>query len=119
MSVEQAVPVERISEHFENQIHIPVSTGSICNFKKEAYTLLEYFEIWVLSRLIDAKVLHFDETGINIASWREWIHSVSTDRLTYYYPHEKRGKEAMDKGNVRFYGSSLGQAPRYVDFVFF
>ncbi|MDR1955968.1 MAG: IS66 family transposase, partial [Treponema sp.] len=25
MSVEQAVPVERISEHFENQIHIPVS----------------------------------------------------------------------------------------------
>ncbi|MDR0656319.1 MAG: transposase, partial [Treponema sp.] len=44
MSVEQSVPCERVADHFESQIHIPVSAGSICNFKKEAYTLLEYFE---------------------------------------------------------------------------
>jgi transposase len=100
LSVEQAVPCQRISEHFENQIHIPVSAGSVCNFKKEAYTMLGYFKTWVISRLIDAKVLHFDETGINIASRREWVHSVSTDLLTYYYPHEKRGKPAMESIGV-------------------
>jgi transposase len=100
LSVEQALPCQRISEHFENQILIPVSTGSICNFKKEAYTLLEYFRIWVISRLIGAKVLHCDETGINIASQREWMHSVSNGLLTYYYPHEKRGKAAMDSIGV-------------------
>lgn len=100
MSVEQAVSVERISEHFENQIQVPVSAGSICNFKKEAYTRLEYFEIWLISQLINAKVLHFDETGINIASEREWVHGISTDRLTYYFPHEKRGSQAMDRMGV-------------------
>jgi transposase len=100
MSVEQSVPCERVADHFESQINIPVSAGSICNFKKEAYNLLEYFEIWVISALINAKALHCDETGINIASRREWVHSVSTDRLTYYLPHETRGKEAMDRIGV-------------------
>jgi transposase len=100
MSVEQAVPAERISEHFGNQIGIPVSTGSICNFKKEAHKLLKYFEIWVISRLIDARVLNFDETGINIAAQREWVHSISTDLLTYYFPHTRRGSEAMDQMGV-------------------
>jgi hypothetical protein len=47
MSVEQAVSVERISEHLENQIRVPVSGGSIYKFKKEVYTLLEDFEPWV------------------------------------------------------------------------
>ena len=79
--VEQSLPCERVADHFESRIHIPVSSGSICNCKKEAYNLLEYFEIWVISALINAKALHFDETGIHIGSRREWIHSISTELL--------------------------------------
>jgi transposase len=100
MSVEQLVPCERVSEHFDSQLNLPVSAGSICNFKKEAYKRLEIFEEWVKTRLTTSEVLHCDETGININSSREWIHSVSTGLYTYYYPHTKRGKEAMDEMGV-------------------
>jgi transposase len=44
MSVHQMVPCERVREHFANQITIPLSAGSVCNFKKEAYTKLGWFE---------------------------------------------------------------------------
>jgi transposase len=47
MSVHQMIPRKRVSEHFANQINIPLSAGSVCNFKEEAYNKLEWFESWV------------------------------------------------------------------------
>ncbi|MDR1575591.1 MAG: transposase, partial [Treponema sp.] len=41
-------------------------------------------------------VLNCDETGINIGGKRVWLHNVSSESYTLYFPHEKRGKEAMD-----------------------
>jgi transposase len=38
MSVEQPVPRGRVSEHFDSQMNLPVSAGSIRNFRKEAHT---------------------------------------------------------------------------------
>jgi transposase len=63
MSVEQPVPCERVSEHFASRMNLPVSAGSVCNFKKEAYEKLETFEERVKGRLVSAPVLHCDETG--------------------------------------------------------
>jgi transposase len=100
MSVEQLVPCERVSEHFASQMNLPVRAGSVCNFKQEAYEGLEIFEEWVKGRLMPAPVLHCDETGININAGREWVHVLSNDRYTYYYPHSRRGKEAMDAMGV-------------------
>lgn len=39
---------------------------------------------------------HADETGININGSKRWLHCASTDLWTHYFPHAKRGKEAMD-----------------------
>lgn len=100
MAVQQLIPCERASEHFDSQLHLPVSTGSICNFKQEASELLEGFEHWLTVQLQAEKVLNLDETGINIASKRVWLHSASSDLYTRYYPHEKRGKEAMDEMGI-------------------
>jgi hypothetical protein len=50
MSVDQMVPCERVSEYFASQMNLPVSAGSVCNFKKEGYERLEGFEKWVKGR---------------------------------------------------------------------
>ncbi len=43
------------------------------------------------------KVLHTDETGININGKRQWLHNASSLDWTYLSVHEKRGAEAMDE----------------------
>jgi transposase len=44
--------------------------------------------------------MHADETGINIGGKRHWLHNVSNTPLTLLYPHEKRGREAIDMFGV-------------------
>ena len=106
MSQFQLVPYNRIQDHFADQLHIPVSEGSIFNFNKEAYRLLGDFENLAKNELAASDVAHADETGINIGGDRRWLHCASNDRWTLYYPHEKRGKVAMDDMGIlhRFKG---------------
>jgi transposase len=106
MSQFQLVPYNRIQDYFADQLHIPVSEGSIFNFNKQAFRLLADFENQANNALAASYFAHADETGINIGGKGHWLHCVSNDNWTLYYPHEKRGKEAMDNMGVlpRFKG---------------
>ncbi len=106
MSQFQLVPYNRIQDHFADQLHIPVSEGSIFNFNKQAFRLLADFENQANNALAASYFAHADETGINIGGKGHWLHCVSNDDWTLYYPHEKRGKEAMDDMGIlnRFKG---------------
>lgn len=100
MSQYQLIPYDRIKDHFESQMDIPLSVGSIYNFNKSAYEQLEGFEQWLIKKLIKSEVNHADETGINIDGTRHWLHCVSNSRLTYLYSHKLRGTKAMESGGV-------------------
>ncbi|MBW2669646.1 MAG: IS66 family transposase, partial [Deltaproteobacteria bacterium] len=71
-----------------------------------AFRFLTNFENQVKNQLADSDFAHADETGINIGGDGHWLHCVSNDDWTLYYPHEKRGKEAMDDMGIlpRFKG---------------
>jgi len=49
----------------------------------------------IYDQLTQAPVEHFDESGIRVASQTQWLHSASTEELTYYEVHPKRGQAAM------------------------
>lgn len=67
---------------------------------KEAYLLLERFDEKAKSELLAEKVLNADETGINVNKKTLWLHSVSSELWSYFYPHEKRGSDAMDEMGI-------------------
>jgi transposase len=92
----QLIPYDRIRDYFSDQLEIPVSVGSIFNFNKEAFRLLDGFDGLVKNKLTESALLHSDETGINVNGGKIWLHCASNHLWTYFAPHEKRGTEAMN-----------------------
>jgi len=100
LSQYQLLPYNRIEEYFKDEMQFPLSAGSINNFLQEAFEKLDWFEHFVKSRLLEERVIHADETGVNINGERKWLHGNTSLNWTYLIPHEKRGKEAMDKMGI-------------------
>lgn len=92
----QLISYNRIDDYFDNELGIPISPGSLLNFNKEAFKRLADFESIVKQKLIEASLLHVDETGINVKGKRNWLHVTANELWTYFFPHEKRGRDAMD-----------------------
>jgi len=102
----QLLPYKRIQDYFADQLKIPLSEGSIFNFNVQAFTKLANFEQLSKDALAQDDIVHADETGININGKRQWLHCASNQQWTHFFPHEKRGKEAMDEIGIlpRFKG---------------
>lgn len=100
LSQYQLIPYDRVRDHFADQLLIPLSASTIHNFNRRAFDKLEAFDSWVKYQLTHSALLHVDETGINVNGKRHWLHCASNLEYTYYYPHERRGTEAMDEINI-------------------
>src|SRR5690606_9232881 len=75
----------------------------------ECYQNLAGVEEKIRERLTGALILHVDETGMRVNGNREWLHVASTDTLTWYGHHRKRGSQAMDDMKIlpRFGGTMI------------
>ncbi len=92
----QLLPYARLTELFEDLFKLPLSEGTLFNTTKVCYEGLEKYELQVKQRLIDSSVVHFDESGIRVKKELNWLHVASTETLTHYAIHKKRGFEAME-----------------------
>jgi transposase len=74
------------------------SAGTLVNFNNGFRNSLvsSGFEQDLKKKILASPVCHFDETGYYFDDNRNWLHVAATETLTYYYPHEKRGQDAMD-----------------------
>jgi transposase/uncharacterized coiled-coil protein SlyX len=98
--VGQHLPYARAAELLEDALGVPVSVGTICAMVAEASKSLEPFIEAVREGLGRSEVVHFDETGARVTAKLWWLHSASTESLTLYFVHERRGIVAMDAMDV-------------------
>lgn len=100
LNIYQALPYKRIKELLSQIFNLDLSEGTIYNTLKKAYSFLEPVENMIKEKITKAEIAHADETGSNVSGKNKWIHSVSTDRLTYLFPHLNRGKKAILEAGV-------------------
>ncbi len=92
----QLLPYDRTCELVKDLFSQTISQGTLSNWNKDCFRNLESTEEQIRQALLASEVVHFDETGLRSEGKLHWLHAASTDRLTYYGLHAKRGKEAMD-----------------------
>ncbi|PKG31891.1 IS66 family transposase [Methanoregula sp.] len=109
LCVYQLIPYDRIRETFSDIFGRSLSTGTLVNAVWENYRNLAGVEEQIRELLTGSDVIHVDETGMRVAGIRQWLHVASTDFLTWYGHHRKRGKRATDDMQIlpRFKGTMV------------
>ena len=93
----QMLPLERTAEVFESLYGQSLSEGTIVEANREVSRQVAAVNIAIHQHLTEKEsVVHFDETGARVTGQLHWLHSASTEKLTGYAIHPKRGALAMD-----------------------
>lgn len=96
----QLLPSERTRELLSEVFNCEVSEGTLYNARTRCYEALAEVEQQIRGGIKAAEVAHFDETGVRVNSKLWWLHVASTEQLTYYFVHGKRGRVAIDEMDI-------------------
>jgi transposase len=105
----QLIPSQRTQELMKDVFGCEISEGTIYNQVQKCHAVLEPVEAEIKEKLQNAKVGHFDETGMRVQGKGWWLHVCSTKTHTHYQIHQKRGTEAMDEIGIlpKFKGKAV------------
>ena len=90
------IPYERLQDIFCDVHSLPLSEGTLFNINVACHRKLEGFETTVKQMITEGPQANFDESGMRVNKKLHWLHVASTEKLTHFEIHEKRGTEAMD-----------------------
>jgi transposase len=109
LCIYQLVPYDRVRETFSDIFGRSLSTGTLVNAVQDCNQNLAGVEEKVRELLTGAQVLYVDETGMRVTGIRQWLHVASTEVLTWYGHHRKRGNRATDDMQIlpRFNGTMV------------
>jgi transposase len=92
----QLLPYARSAQLLRDLFGHAPSQGTLAAALGQAYTCLAPVEQEIRAAIQRADVVHFDETGIRLQARLHWLHTASTEQLTFYAAHPKRGRQAID-----------------------
>ena len=101
--------VERTTEIFADLVQHQLSEATVLKASEHLDTCIAPSTEAVKGLLRAAEVLHVDESGLRVRGTLHWLHVASTERLTSYEVHAKRGHEAMEAAGIlgSFHGTVI------------
>jgi transposase len=100
----QLLPYERTVQLAEDLFSQTISQGTLYAWNTACFEHLESTEERIRQAILASEVVHFDETGLQSQGKLHWLHAASTEQLTFYGLHARRGQEAMlDLGILEHY----------------
>jgi transposase len=109
LTQQQLVPLARACEVMEDLLGVSMSEGTLCELISRCASRLADVEQHIKEALIQAEVIHQDETGLHVAGKRHWVHVTCTSTLTHYQVHPNRGQAALEAIGIlpKFTGISI------------
>ena len=97
----QLLPFDRLAEILCDLFGChSFSEGTLANLTAACSQRLEPVDAAIRDLAAQSEVAGFDETGVRASGSLHWLHTVSTRRLTWYFAHKRRGREAMDAADI-------------------
>lgn len=105
----QLLPLARIRELFGDFYGHAPSEALIVGALEQAQEQIQPTLDAIERLLRQSNVVHNDETGMRVEGKLRWLHVTSTEKLTTYTVHQKRGQEAIREIGIlpRFKGVSV------------
>jgi transposase len=94
------IPGERTTEIFADLVQHQLSEATVLKASEHLDTCIAPSTEAVQSLRRTAEVLHGDESGLRVRGTLHGLHVASTERLTSYEVHAKRGHEAMEAAGM-------------------
>lgn len=101
----QLLPLARCRQVLLDLYGQAPSQATLLHAVADCHTTLAPVEAALKQAVGDARVAHFDETGVRVAGRLEWLHVASTAHLTHLTHHPRRGRAALgDIGLLEHFG---------------
>jgi len=91
----QLLPVVRTCEVLEDLYGHRPSEALVLSATEALHEQLDPALSAIRAQIVQAEVVHADESGLRVEGTLHWLHVLSTQRLTHYAVHPKRGQVAM------------------------
>lgn len=96
MNTDFKIPFQKISTLFCDLYGYEFNPSTAFSANEQVYEKLEPIENQIKQALIDAQIVHADETDPRCQGSLKWLHVVCNSLYTYFFVHEKRGKLAIE-----------------------
>ena len=112
LTQQQLLPLERTTEVLADLLGVQMSEATVGDLIQRTASQLAGVEQQIKAALIEAPVIHQDETGVRVAGKGSWEHVTSTATLTHYHVDASRGHEALNRIGIlpHFKGISIHDA---------
>lgn len=108
----QFVPFARLTEFFWDLFGVRLSPATVKRALEATANKVAPEVEAIKNAVIQSALAHFDETGMRVAGVLHWLHSSSTEKLTYYAVSQHRGTKAMKEIGIlpAFKGKAIHDA---------
>src|SRR5579859_4687131 len=96
LTQQQLLPMERTCEVLRDLLGVQMSEATVGELIKRTACQLAPVEQQIKEALMEAAVVHQDETSLSVAGKRYWEHVTSTATLTHYHVDQSRGQDALN-----------------------
>jgi transposase len=94
------LPYKRLQEFFKDIFGQSISQGMLVKINRQCHKKIEPVTTEIKRQLQISASLHHDESGIRIDGKLHWCHVASTQYLTDYGIHAKRGREGINAAGI-------------------